>query len=106
MYGPILVGLADVQCEELQTASGMELSELAVAVSNQEFGVDDWRSHRAILTQAYCLKRGNVNLEETGIDAEKVSAALAGIIKQWGETSFFSKRASLQLNEILRGREL
>lgn len=105
MYGPILIGLADVQCQELRTASGIEMSKQAVTVSNKTFGVDNWRSQRALLTRAYCRSRGNEGPAGEDIDTEAARAALAEIVERWGETNFFSQRASTQLGEILQGQE-
>ena len=104
MYGPILMGLADVQCSNGQVDEGLKLSEQAVIVSEEAFGVTNWRSQRAILTRVYCLNRGTVHAEQPAIGVEQARAARAGIIEYWGEESFFSQRASFQLDEIL-GRQ-
>ncbi len=104
MLGPILIGLADVQCQGLQMRSGFGLSEQAVAVTIQQFGVDDWRSHRAVLTRAYCQKRDSTNPVRKPVNAVAARAAAGGIIERWGQESFFGTRASLQLNEIFTGQ--
>lgn len=105
MLGPILTGLADVQCKDRQTASGIELATQALRVSEAEFGVDDWRSQRAALTRAYCLKRANVDPVTADFSAGEATAALAGIVERWGKDSFFSARASLQLREISQDQQ-
>ena len=102
MHAPILTGLADVQCHNGQAKRGIELSAQAVIVSREEFGADNWRSQRAILTQAFCRNRDFGKSDLSGIDVEQARAARTGIVEHWGEASFFSQRASQQLDEILR----
>jgi len=101
MHGPILIGLADVQCLNGQVERGIELSEQAVAVSEEAFSTDNWRSQRALLTRAFCRNRDVGNSGLTGIDVEEAKAALARILERWEEISFFSQRAAQQLDEIL-----
>ena len=101
MLGPILAGLADVQCLGGQTEGGLEMARRSVTVNQQEFGADDWHSGRAVLTLAYCLKLGSEGLNMEEIDAEKAKMALAGIVDRWGEDSYFSQRATEQLLVIL-----
>lgn len=101
MHGPILIGLADVQCLEGQVERGIEWSEQAVIVSKEAFGSDNWRSQRAILTRAYCRKLGSDDSDLTGVDVAEARTAQAGIIDHWGKASYFSQRAAVQLEEIL-----
>jgi tetratricopeptide (TPR) repeat protein len=101
MLGPILAGLADVQCLGGQTVGGIDMARRSVTVNQEEFGADDWHSGRAVLTLAYCLKLGSEGLNMEEIDAEKAKMALAGIVDRWGEDSYFSQRAAEQLLVIL-----
>jgi tetratricopeptide (TPR) repeat protein len=102
MLGPILTGLADVQCLSGQTMSGIEMAGRAVTVNQEEFGADDWHSGRAVLTLAYCRKLGSEGLNGEEIDGEEVKMALAGIIERWGDDSYFSQRAAEQLDVVLK----
>lgn len=101
MLGPILAGLADVQCLGGQTEGGLEMARRSVTVNQEEFGADDWHSGRAVLTLVYCRKQGSEGLNMERIDAEKAKMALAGIVDRWGEDSYFSERAAEQLVVIL-----
>ena len=96
MLGPILTGLADIQCRAGK-AGGLELAERAVTAGREEFGGDDWNSQRAVLTHAYCgaLAGGQVDLKA-------VDAALCAINKRWSDQNYFSVRASEQRNAILQ----
>jgi tetratricopeptide (TPR) repeat protein len=101
MLGPILAGLADVQCTGGQIEDGLEMARRSVTVNQKEFGADDWHSGRAVLTLAYCRKQGSEGLNVERVDAEKAKMALAGIVNRWGEDSYFSQRAAEQLLVIL-----
>ena len=102
MLGPILVGLANIQCHSGQTVSGSEMARRAVVVSREEFGADDWHSGRAVLTLAYCRELGEQDLNVNEIDREEISSALASIIERWGEDNYFSQRAGKQLDVVLK----
>lgn len=96
MLGPILTGLADIQCQAA-IAGGPELAARAVTAGREEFGSDDWNSQRAALTQAYCgaLAGGQVDLKA-------VDAALCAITTRWGDQNYFSLHATEQRNAILQ----
>jgi tetratricopeptide (TPR) repeat protein len=100
MLGPILAGLADVQCMGGQTVSGIAMAGRSLTVNQEEFGVDDWRSGRAVLTLAYCRRLGSEDLKVEEIDVDEVKMALAGIVDRWGEDSYFSQRAMKQRDVI------
>ena len=104
MLGPILAGLADVLCQEGQAVSGIEMAERAVTVNQAEFGEDDWRSKRAILTLAYCRELGSQGLNVEEIDREEVKMAQVVIVERWGEESYFSQRVARQLDVILKAK--
>lgn len=99
MLGPILTGLADVQCLNGQPASAIDLAGRAVSVNQEVFGADDWHSHRAVLTREYCRKLGSGG---TDADREQARLASAGIVARWGEDSYFSRRSAEQLAVVLR----
>ena len=98
MLGPILTGLADMQCLNGQLANSTEFADRAIAVNQEEFGADDWHSHRAVLTREYCRKLGNGNADA---DLEQANLASAGIVARWGEDSYFSRRSTEQLAVVL-----
>ena len=100
MLGPILAGLANIQCLSGQTVSGSEMARRAVAVSREEFGADDWHSGRAVLTLAYCRELGGQDLNVEEIDREEIHRAQASIIERWGKDNYFSQRAAKQMNVI------
>jgi tetratricopeptide (TPR) repeat protein len=98
MLGPILTGLADVQCLNGHSSNAQDLADRAVSVSQEEFGADDWHSHRAVLTREYCRKLGAGGIV---VDPEQAKLANGGLMARWGEHSYFSSRSAEQLVVVL-----
>lgn len=91
MLGPILVSLADIECEEGQFEVGTSLACRAVELTRGEFGQDDWHTHHAVLVQTWCDA-----LRDADIDVARSEAAAAELVRHWGEESWFAHRVSQQ----------
>jgi len=95
MLGPILVGLADINCQAGDTGTGMELAQRSVVVTEAEYGEDDWRSQRALLTAAYCK-----HLAGQATNLKLLNQARDALHERWGPESYFSRRADEQLENM------
>jgi tetratricopeptide (TPR) repeat protein len=96
ILGPVLTSLADLHCQAGDFAVGLVLSEQSLAITARDYGDEDWRTQRAVLTAHWCGRLGG-----QGHDAGMVQHALAAITQRWSDTSYFSQRAHQQSAQVL-----
>lgn len=93
MRGPVATDLADVLCLQGMTERGLSLAESGVAPTADTFGDDNWRTHAARLTVAYCRALGG---EAVSAEAEGLSPT-AAVDPEWSEGSPHALRITRQL---------
>jgi tetratricopeptide (TPR) repeat protein len=94
IHGPVLASLADLHCMAGDLEKGQLLAQQSLQVTEAEYGLDDWRSKRAMVVNHYCNAMTGKN-----INREDMQSAAAALVQRWGEANFFSQRSHEQLRE-------
>ncbi len=95
MLGPILTGLAELDCAHAAVEIGTARAQHAVAAALQHHGADHWRSAAAEMAAALCAARAGRQIE-----LATVRSLAKRIQTRWAPTSPFHTHAESLLREI------
>ncbi|MEO8673480.1 MAG: tetratricopeptide repeat protein [Tahibacter sp.] len=98
MLGPILSGLADLNCSTGRTQDGIVYAERAVSVTQEHDDVAHWYTAQAQLTQRYCQ-----SVAGTPSERSDLVPMLAALRQKWGDANPFTRRGAAQLHAIESG---
>ncbi len=88
MLGPILTGLATLDCAHDRVAEGRARAGSAVAAAREHHGDEHWRTASAQLSAAVCQARA-----DGAVDRRQVDAAVGLVESRWSAASPFRKFA-------------
>jgi hypothetical protein len=92
--GPIMVELADVQCQSSRVAEGTRLARAAIPITRAAFPNEAWRSAWANMVLGTCMMRGG---DAPGGRA-LIRAAAPAMRQKWRPGSHYRQEAERRLN--------